>query len=288
MRVVLAAADPAAQLVQLGDAVALRPLDHHHGRVGDVDADLDHASSPRARRSRRRRRPRIASAFAADGIWPCRTPTSKSRSSPAAQPLRLLLRRLPLQLLRLVDQRADDVGLAALAQPLAHELVGAGTALLVDQPGLDRLAARGQLVQRRRVEVAVGGQGERAGDRRRGHVQDVRAPSPALPSRRERGAARPRSGAARRRRRRPRRANSTAGLDQRVGADDQSQLAAGEPARGLACGRGAGVAPVSSAKGIASSASRRSERRPRAARPGSRSAPSAPPGSPASSARSIE
>ena len=41
-RRVLAAPDPAAQLVQLGDAEALGTLDHHHRRVGDVDPDLDH------------------------------------------------------------------------------------------------------------------------------------------------------------------------------------------------------------------------------------------------------
>ena len=41
-RVVAAAPDAAAQLVQLGDAVALGVLDEHHGRVRDVDADLDH------------------------------------------------------------------------------------------------------------------------------------------------------------------------------------------------------------------------------------------------------
>ena len=38
----LAASDPAAQLVQLGYAVAVGVLDQHHGGVGDVDADLDH------------------------------------------------------------------------------------------------------------------------------------------------------------------------------------------------------------------------------------------------------
>ena len=39
---VLAAADATAQLVKLGEPVALGALDQHHGGVGDVDADLDH------------------------------------------------------------------------------------------------------------------------------------------------------------------------------------------------------------------------------------------------------
>ena len=40
--------------------------------------------------------------------------------------------------------------------------------------GLDRLAAGGQLAQGRRIEIAVRGQRECARDRRRGHVQCVR------------------------------------------------------------------------------------------------------------------
>ena len=42
-RLVLAAADPAAQLVELAEPVAVGVLDQHHARVGDVDPDLDHA-----------------------------------------------------------------------------------------------------------------------------------------------------------------------------------------------------------------------------------------------------
>src|SRR5437588_2981722 len=42
-RGVLAAADPAAELMELGDAEPLRALDEHDRRVGDVDADLDDA-----------------------------------------------------------------------------------------------------------------------------------------------------------------------------------------------------------------------------------------------------
>src|SRR5205807_1164020 len=41
-RRVAAAADPAAQLVQLREAEALGMLDHHDRRGGDVDADLDY------------------------------------------------------------------------------------------------------------------------------------------------------------------------------------------------------------------------------------------------------
>ena len=37
-----AAADPAAQLVQLGQPEQVGALDHHQGGVGHVDPDLDH------------------------------------------------------------------------------------------------------------------------------------------------------------------------------------------------------------------------------------------------------
>ena len=51
-----AAADAAAQLVELGDAEPVGVEQHHRGRVGDVDADLDHGGRRPARRSRPRRR----------------------------------------------------------------------------------------------------------------------------------------------------------------------------------------------------------------------------------------
>ena len=42
VRLVAAAPDATAQLVQLREAEAVGVLDHHRGRVRDVDADLDH------------------------------------------------------------------------------------------------------------------------------------------------------------------------------------------------------------------------------------------------------
>ena len=46
-----AAADAAAQLVELGEAEALGVLDHHHGRGRHVDADLDHGGRDQDRQS---------------------------------------------------------------------------------------------------------------------------------------------------------------------------------------------------------------------------------------------
>ena len=48
-----AAADPSAQLVQLGQAQALGVLDDHQAGVRHVDADFDHGRRHQQRRSRR-------------------------------------------------------------------------------------------------------------------------------------------------------------------------------------------------------------------------------------------
>ena len=141
MRLVLAAADPPAELVELGEPVALGALDQHHGRVGDVDPDLDHgrrdehvglAGGERLHRRRllARRHLAVEEPDAEVGELARARAAPPRRSRPCA-----------CELLRLGDERADDVGLAALAQPLADELVGAGALLLADDPGLDRPAA---------------------------------------------------------------------------------------------------------------------------------------------------
>ena len=112
---VLAAADPAAQLVQLRDAVALGPLDHHHGRVGHVDADLDHRRRDehvgRAGGEGLHRRRLVGRAHLAVDHADAEVAQLAGR-----EPLGLDLGGPALHFLRLLDQRADDEGLPALAQ----------------------------------------------------------------------------------------------------------------------------------------------------------------------------
>ena len=111
-RLVLAAADPPAQLVQLGDAVALGVLDDHHGGVRDVDADLDH----------RRGDEHVGAARGERGhrlLLLARAHLAVHQHDPvvlqlaAAQALVLGGRRARLQHLGLLDERADDERLAA-------------------------------------------------------------------------------------------------------------------------------------------------------------------------------
>ena len=109
-----AAPDPAAQLVQLRQAEALGVLDHHHRRVGHVDADLDHRGRHEHVRSRRPRSGHHGVLLLAGFMRPCSSPTRDlgQRALPAPRPSAVAASHV-LELLGLLDQRIDDVGLAA-------------------------------------------------------------------------------------------------------------------------------------------------------------------------------
>ena len=187
---------------------------------------------------------------------PVEQPDPEVAQLAAAQPLGLLPGRLAGQFLGDLDQRADDERLAPLAQPLAQELVGASrssspTTFVVDRlaPRRAARAARSCRGRRRRSARASAGSASRSCGGRA-------APSPRPPWSRAPGAARPRSGAARR----PRR-----GRGGRSGRSARSARGSrrSAPARRWRAGSGrcrrtgAAVAPVSSANGVASAASRR-------------------------------
>ena len=169
-----AAADAPAQLVQLGDPVALGVLDEHHGGVGDVDADLDdrrrHEDVRLPRREALHRLGLLARAHLA-----VQQDDLEVLELRLAQPLELGRGRAGLQRLGLAHERADDERLAAGAQLLAQAVVGAlALALARGDVRLDRLAAARQPAQRRDVQRAEAREAQRPGDRRRGHVQHVR------------------------------------------------------------------------------------------------------------------
>ena len=170
----LAAADAAAELVQLRDPVALGVLDEHHRRVRHVDADLDdrrgHEHVGAAGGERLHRLGLLARLHLA-----VQQHDLEVGELGRAQALELGGRRAGRQRLGLLDERADDERLAAGAQLLADALVRAlALALAADDVRLDRLAPARQLAQRGDVERAERGQPQRARDRRRGHVQHVR------------------------------------------------------------------------------------------------------------------
>ena len=240
----LAAPDAPAQLVQLRDPVALGVLDEHHGRVGDVDADLDdrggheHVGVARRERAPSPRPSRAGASGRAAARRGSRANSVSRRRSNSAVAARACSASDSL------DERADDERLAAGAQLLADALVGARRARARRATTCVSIGWRPlrQLAQRGDVERAEGGQAQRARDRRRGHVQHVRREP-------RRGALA--SSAARWRTPKrccssttatARRSNTTVVLDQRVRADDERQLAG---ARACPAGRRA-ARPASS------------------------------------------
>ena len=171
----LAAADPPAELVQLGDPVALGALDEHHRRVRDVDPDLDHrrrdehvGAAGRERRHRLLLLARLhlpvqqhdAEVAAARSCAAARTP--RSRRAPGAP-------RTP----RPAGRRRTPGGPASSSSRI-RSYARARSRLGRRDVGVDRPPPRRQVAQDGHVEVAVGGQRQRARDRRRRHVEHVR------------------------------------------------------------------------------------------------------------------
>ena len=101
-------------------------------------------------------------------------PTSSPRSSARRSRSASCSAAPRLDRLGLGDERADDVRLPSGLEVTAEARVGVRTPILGDPGGDDGLAARGRLGDLAHLEVAVDGQGKRARDRRRRHVQDVR------------------------------------------------------------------------------------------------------------------
>ena len=93
----------------------------------------------------------------------------------APQPLGLVLGGARDGRLGGLDQRADDVGLAAVREMARQPRVRLRAAVVGDPGGHDRLAVGGRRRDLGDREVAVDGQRERARDRRRRHVEHVRA-----------------------------------------------------------------------------------------------------------------
>ena len=117
---------------------------------------------------------------------PCSSATRYAGKHFRLQVVGHLGRRLQIDLLRLLDERIDDVGLPARVELLANQLVDLVAPRLRLDPRAHRLAARRQVGNLRHVELAVVGERERARNRRGGHQQHVRP----QPLRAQRGALR--------------------------------------------------------------------------------------------------
>ena len=145
VRLLGAAADAAAQLVQLGEAEAVGFLDDHDRRVRHVDADLDHR-----RRDEHVQVAGLEARHQLAALGRTQTPVQQADAVTAQlgllQALGLGFRRPGLRRLRLLDQRADDVRLASRVEVFPQPRVRGRAPVLRDPRGLDRLAVGGRLV----------------------------------------------------------------------------------------------------------------------------------------------
>ena len=168
----LGAPDPAAELMQLREPESLCALDHHDGRVRDVDSDLDHA------RGHEDVGVAAHEPVHALGLLACRHPSveqfdAQIRKDAGAETLEFGRRTAGAELVGFLDERADDERLAALADLGADELVGGTTLVGWDDASLDGMPSRRHLAQLAEVDVPVERVRQRPRDRRGGHGQVV-------------------------------------------------------------------------------------------------------------------
>ncbi len=123
VRLVLVPSHPPAKLVQLREPESLGALDDHDGRVGDVDPDLDDAG--------RHEHVGVTAdePFHPLGLLACRHAPVQQLDAQigedrGAQSLVLGGRAARAELVRLLDERADDECLAPLVHLGPDELVG--------------------------------------------------------------------------------------------------------------------------------------------------------------------
>ena len=185
----LTAADATAELMQLADAEPVGVHHQHHGGVGHVDTDLDDGG---AHQDIDVARPEAGH----HGVLLLRTQPAvhetqaQTRQLMGPQPVEQLHHRGGLArrsavsggarhgLVVIVDTRGDHIDLPpgrhflpdALPRPLQPDRLLGGE----HHTGGDGLTAPRQLPQRRRLQVAVDGERNRARDRRRGHHQQMR------------------------------------------------------------------------------------------------------------------
>ena len=176
-RLLCAASDPAAQLVQLRQPEALGMIDDHDGGVRHVDADLDHRGGDQDRQ-------RAGGECRHDAILVLAGEFAMHQPDPLTEPRPQLgmplLRGGDVQHLGLGNQRADPVDLRAGGERALDPFDHLVEPLERDATGCDRLPAGRLLVEPRHVHIAIAREQQRARDRRRRHHQQLGAAAGAL------------------------------------------------------------------------------------------------------------
>ena len=160
-------ADPSPELVELGEAETLGVEDEHHVRIRHIDADLDHRRGDEhvdlAMAEFTHHRVLLVAVHA-----PVDEPDAVVGE--AFRPFRIGGGGgTGGELVGLLDQGINDVGLAARCQLLQHESRGLLRLCGETDPGDELAASRGQFVEDGDIEIAVEGEGKGARNRRRRH-----------------------------------------------------------------------------------------------------------------------
>ena len=142
---VLAAADASAELVELGEAEPVGAVDEHDGGVGDVDADFDDGGGDEDVELG------VAEAAHHAVFFAGRQAAVHEADAEVGEDLVgeafvLVDGGANVELVRLLDQRADHKGLAAGGDLLADEYVCGATLVLWDDAGEDFLATGREFV----------------------------------------------------------------------------------------------------------------------------------------------
>ena len=169
----LAAADPAAELMQLRQAKAFRPLNQHHIGVRHINAHFHHR-----RRYQNIQRPVPKLAHNLILVRRRHPPVQQGQAQFwkdfLGQSGVFLRGGLGRDAVRFVNQGMDDKGLPPLLDMPGDEAIDRPPPFRIEPAGKDFLAARRQFIQGGQVQVAIQGQGQGAGYRGSGHNQGVR------------------------------------------------------------------------------------------------------------------
>ena len=163
-----AAADAAAQLMELCQPEALGVFNHHDSGVGHVHADLDD-------RGGNQNIQLACLKQTHDLVFQPRLQAAVQQAD--AQVGKYLLaeffvhldRGFQLALFVFLDHRVDDVGLMAAGDLLAHKLPDLGRTVILDAASDDGDATGGHFIEDTGVEVTVKGEGQSAGNGGGGH-----------------------------------------------------------------------------------------------------------------------
>ena len=164
-------AHAASELVKLRESESLGVFDDHDGGVGHVHAHLDHGGGHEDVRLSAGEELHLV--VFGGGFESAMDEGHAIVGEGFAHFFVTLLEGEEVEFLVFLDEGVDDIGLSSLAQLLPHEVVHGLAVALVAHEGGDGFASRGEFVDDAHVEVAIDGHGQCAWDGCGGHHQHM-------------------------------------------------------------------------------------------------------------------